>query len=147
MIKSTFCNFFFQNEILKFASCIPCSNGTYSLSDPYQTLACHKCPDDMTCLGGDIYFPNVGFWRISSTSDNVVQCFNNEACLYFLYISNLVNFIIYRGGQQDEGRDVSLVGFCNVGYNGIACGSCDPGYAKFGSKLFLKGISCLISKK
>lgn len=114
-------------------SCTPCSSGTYSLGDPYQTNACNECPDDMTCLGGDIYFPVEGYWRISETSDNVVQCFNNEACLYFI---NLLTWYLLpqRGGQQDSGRDVSLTGFCGAGYHGIACGNCDPGYAKFGSK-------------
>jgi len=28
---------------------------------------------------------------------------------------------------------INLSGFCNEGYEGIACSSCAPGYAKFGS--------------
>ena len=61
--------------------CIPCGSGTYSLEDPYTAKTCNDCPDNMSCLGGRIYFPNKGFWRISATSDNIVQCYNNEACL------------------------------------------------------------------
>jgi len=40
-----------------------------------------------------------------------------------------------RGGSQDSGRNISLTGFCAVGYEGVACASCSEGYAKFGSKL------------
>ena len=128
-------------------SCTPCSSGTYSLEDPYNISACHKCPDDMKCLGSDIYFPVEGYWRISATSDNIVQCFNSEACLYFLIFWFQINFFI-RGGQQDSDRDVSLTGFCGAGYHGVACGSCDPGYAKFGSKVLfpLKNLNPLYSE-
>lgn len=43
---------------------------------------------------------------------------------------------MYRGGIKDEGKNISLTGFCGKGYHGIACANCDSGYAKFGSRIF-----------
>jgi len=43
---------------------------------------------------------------------------------------------LYRGGIKDEGKNISLTGFCGKGYHGIACANCDSGYAKFGSRIF-----------
>lgn len=31
--------------------------------------------------------------------------------------------------------NVSLIGFCGVGYEGVACATCSQGYAKFGCKI------------
>ena len=40
----------------------------------------------------------------------------------------------FRGGYDlDRKEIISLTGFCSKGYEGIACSSCSPGYAKFGS--------------
>lgn len=50
-------------------------------------------------------------------------------------IIELKNKIVYRGGEIEEGSRISPQGFCGEGYEGVACATCAPGYAKFGSRI------------
>ena len=58
---------------------------------------------------------------------------------------NLIQAVIitkFRGGiHLDKKEIINLSGFCNEGYEGIACSSCSPGYAKFGSELKKPSVS------
>jgi len=72
-------------------------------------------------------YPAKGYWRINEASENLIECPQSEACL---------------GGSTDGGKEISLTGFCAEGYEGVACSSCAPGYAKFGSNQ-----SCLDCKQ
>jgi len=100
------------------AICSSCSSSTYSFADPFTAKACEKCLDDTVCLGGSITYPAEGYWRIDAASENLIKCPKSESCL---------------GGSKDGGKNISLTGYCAEGYEGIACSSCAPGYAKFGS--------------
>ncbi len=66
-------------------------------------------------------YPAQGYWRIDESSDNFVKCPEIDSCL---------------GGSKDGGKNISLMGFCEEGYEGMACSSCSSGYAKFGSNPF-----------
>jgi len=100
------------------AICSSCSSSTYSLADPFSAKSCQKCLDNTVCLGGAIMYPAEGYWRMDAASENLVKCPQTESCL---------------GGSKDGGKNISLTGFCGEGYEGVACSSCAPGYAKFGS--------------
>ena len=67
-------------------------------------------------------YPAEGYWRIDTSSDNFIKCPQSKSCL---------------GGSKDEGKSISLTGFCGEGYEGVACSGCAPGYARFGSKNYL----------
>ena len=42
---------------------------------------CIECSGPIECLGGNIVYPTAGYWKMDRTSDNIVKCFNNEACM------------------------------------------------------------------
>jgi len=62
-----------------------------------------------------------------------------------LVILNLFLFYIYlynRGGILVQEAEVSQIGFCAEGYEGVSCSVCANGYAKFGGKsLFILTFS------
>ena len=51
-----------------------------------------------------------------------------------LHIIGTINH--HSGGEKNNGTAISLTGFCGKGYEGVACGVCSSGYAKFGGKIF-----------
>lgn len=42
----------------------------------------------------------------------------------------------FRGGEDPAFPEKSEIGYCYTGYTGNACGVCQRGWAKFGSKLY-----------
>ena len=139
MDKSTIsplqCDIFFLCFSHFFKSCSSCLSNTYSIADPFTAQSCQKCPDNAVCLGGSITYPAEGYWRSDESSDNLVKCPQTDSCLYFFNIYFVIN-PNPRGGSKDGGKNISLIGFCEEGYEGVACSSCAPGYAKFGSNPF-----------
>ena len=62
-----------------------------------------------------------------------------HVCKFKLILVIITNF---RGGYNSDRKEIiNLSGFCNEGYEGIACSSCSPGYAKFGSELKKPSVS------
>ena len=91
----------------------------------WQTVAdsaessCQACGDSTTiCLGGDNVGPKPGYWRLNKTSDIVISCPIDGACL----------------GNEISGSAVSPVlsptGTCADGYQGNLCNNCIEGYGK-----------------
>jgi len=81
-----------------------------------------------------IIYPKAGYWRLDAYSDNVVTCPNEDACLYSKSFHKQILNHYYRGGQV--GNLTNLTGFCDTGYTGNACATCEDGWGKFGSKIF-----------
>lgn len=61
--------------------CNPCARGSFSLNDPFRAKDCEPCENNAICLGGNVMFPQLGYWRINSLSDNFVSCSNFGSCL------------------------------------------------------------------
>ncbi len=120
MINPLQCNYSFQFNSFPI-SCSYCSSNTYSIADPFTNPTCQKCFDNLVCLGGSITYPAQGYWRADESSENLIKCPQADSCL---------------GGSKDGGKSMSLTGFCEEGYEGVACSSCSSGYAKFGSNPF-----------
>jgi len=95
---------------------------------------CLKCPKHAVCCGSWIIYPEPGFWRLNSRSENLIQCKTEASCKQvFLYL--FLTFFI-RGGINKEKTDINLMEFCDKGHTGALCDSCKDGYAKLGSKFF-----------
>ena len=62
-----------------FYSCTQCPYGTYSL-DP-SDKACKPCMENAQCPGGDTIDVKSGYWRQSSESATVRECYVKSACL------------------------------------------------------------------
>ncbi|GMI17565.1 hypothetical protein TrLO_g3910 [Triparma laevis f. longispina] len=82
---------------------------------------CVKCPVDVTecnLPGFKIETLNVtrGYWRSSNSSDKIVKCYTESACVH----ANITM----------ESPVISINDQCNVGHHGPICNICDEGYAK-----------------
>ena len=56
--------------------------------------------------------PQPGYWRLSVSSLNFLNCYNEEACT----------------GSSES--DFDPMGKCYSGYKGILCAQCEPGYVR-----------------
>ncbi|CAN0440476.1 unnamed protein product, partial [Ectocarpus fasciculatus] len=62
--------------------CIPCEDGTYSLTDPStsdlgelgQQQVCQSCPNGASRCYGDTIDLNDGFWRVSDLATTTLSC-------------------------------------------------------------------------
>ena len=118
-------NIYFQEcepgDIFKAESntCETCPQGTYSLEDPKKVglLTCSKCDESKAiCLGANKIAPLPGFWRYNTSSTNIIECPNKDACL-----GGYVNGTYYEHGK------------CAYPYEGNLCSQCQGNFAKFGS--------------
>ena len=66
-------------------SCLKCSFGRYSF-DPLDDK-CQECPANAQCTGGDSIIVKEGYWRSSTSSIQIHQCYpNQDSCLlYFIF--------------------------------------------------------------
>ena len=94
--------------------CHSCENGTYSLADPgteYELSdltsdVCESCPSEASHCYGDVIVLKRGYWRISSESDNIIDCpWHDESCV---------------GGASVGSSS------CGNKYHGPLCAICDP---------------------
>ena len=87
--------------------CQACEAGTYSLEfSPKEE--CRSCPaKSATCLGGDAFMTEDGFWRTSVLSDEMWACPMEKNCI---------------GGTS--GTNASFLGQCRAGSKGPLCGVC-----------------------
>ena len=95
-------------------ACIPCPQQFYLYEACNKTCQCLDCPTVAYCHGSYHTSPKPGYWRSDPFKNNFISCLRYESCL---------------GGDQDN-----PLGICDVGYNGILCANCDPGYFKSGEK-------------
>lgn len=95
--------------------CDICPENYYNYQDPMTTFSCKSCLEGMVCKGGDLTYPQEGYWRIEARSERLVKCRNQVACL--------------------EGDRTHQTGICEEGYEGNICGICSPGWGKFGTDL------------
>jgi hypothetical protein len=86
-----------MGESLQGTDCYLCPSGTYSL-DPKDP--CNSCPSHVTCYGNFTIAPDPGYWRPDPTTDIVLQCPLDEACI----------------GSPSNVSYVSLTGLCAEGY-------------------------------
>ena len=94
--------------------CHSCENGSYSLADPgteYELFeltpdVCESCPSEASHCHGDVIVLKLGYWRISSASDNIFDCpWHDESCV---------------GGASVGSAS------CGDKYHGPLCAICDP---------------------
>ena len=95
-------------EQTKAGTCNKCPYGFYLLNPPDRQLNCKECMTTATCYGEDRIAPIAGYFRHSLTSDTIMECYNEKACL---------------GGDEEN-----LLGKCSKGYRGYMCGSCDANH-------------------
>ena len=78
-----------------------------------QPGTCEACPDKRaTCYGGTNVGPVAGYWRRTNMTSVFLKCFNEDACL----------------GMFAPENDPK--GSCNIGYKGVLCADCQPGFIK-----------------
>lgn len=77
-----------RGEYFSDSICLPCEEGSYSLTDPATTSLdllsqkiCKECPDGaLRCHGDTIYLKN-DHWRISDLSTNIFTCPHHSSCV------------------------------------------------------------------
>jgi len=85
----------YQTNELK---CIICPDGFYTL---YENMtSCSPCPQNAVCENGYEIKVDQGYWRNSTQSTDIYECYNVDACV---------------GGYESE---------CAAGYGGNLCHSC-----------------------
>lgn len=90
--------------------CHICSENTYALT--VDDSSCKECPPNSECPGGKVIDVDSGFWRSGFFSDNVMECFYDEAC---------------PGGELPENYSTytsSTYPLCEEGYGGNLCHNC-----------------------
>jgi len=129
-------------EQIGITTCNICPAPKYTI---YPSSSCQICPSGATCEGGNIMYPNPGYWRSSEFSDIVYPCKFPEAC--------------------SGGNSSNLIGGCEIGYTGNICQSCEIGFSRTSNgqcvkcaegvsnimillvlSVFIIGIACLLVK-
>jgi hypothetical protein len=90
--------------------CRACGYGFYLIVPPEVVRSCKTCNANGICFGGNMLAPNNGYQRINKNSDQILKCFNPEACL--------------------AGDINNMYGICETGYTGLLCNICDDKYQK-----------------
>lgn len=85
-------------------TCQVCSYGFYLIQPPDRQKNCKLCDQNAICYGSNVIVPKEGFFRSSLDSEEIIPCFNENACL---------------GGNEDE-----QLGLCNRGYKSYLCSGC-----------------------
>jgi predicted outer membrane repeat protein len=98
-------------EIIQYSSqdigsCFRCGLGTYSFF--VTDSACSLCPENAYCPGGNQMDVDSGYWRLSQTSTEILQCPLPSSCL--------------------GGANTSSTSQCESGHQGPLCDVCDQGY-------------------
>ena len=85
-----------SGELLVDGDCIICTNSSYSLNYSPYNLLCDRCPSQAERCYGDTISLQPGYWRRTSTSDNIFECpMGENACKgnrYMLKIFSKTNF-------------------------------------------------------
>jgi len=102
-----------MGETIQGIDCYVCPSGTYSL-DPKEP--CNSCPSHLTCYGNFTMGPDPGYWRPDITTDVVLSCPLEEACV----------------GSRANDSYASLIGLCGSEYEGNLCTHCRTGYSRQG---------------
>jgi len=89
-------------------TCQICDPNYYLIDPPDMERNCKLCDSNAICFGGNKIAPREGYSRTNLSSDMIIECPTEEACL--------------------EGDEENLLGSCNIGYDGFLCGSCEEGY-------------------
>ncbi|CAI2366740.1 unnamed protein product [Moneuplotes crassus] len=84
--------------------CYKCPAGTYSFD--WNSTQCHKCLDNADCLGNQQMKVAKGYWRRSTNSTTLIECFIKDAC---------------KGGYHPENEHPVQ---CGTGYTGKLCSKC-----------------------
>ncbi|CAM9560896.1 unnamed protein product [Ascophyllum nodosum] len=91
--------------------CSDCDSCTEKNNSSYPT--CEEAYEHTTSTGGDVVLETLniskGHWRATPTSSEILECFNEDACL---------------GGITGSAE------FCATGYEGPYCAVCSRGYAR-----------------
>lgn len=79
--------------------CTSCPTGKYSLVA--GASECNICPKHATCMGKDVIYVDVGYWRSSFASDDIHECLNEDACLKYEGIPTDVPFKCRKGYSKN----------------------------------------------
>jgi hypothetical protein len=91
------------------------SDSEYLIGVKTSPTSCIPCPTLYAkCLGGSTIVPKAGYWRSSSDTDEILECFNIDAC----------------NGYTEENQD--LLGGWATGYQGTMWADCKPKYSRTG---------------
>jgi len=91
-------------------TCLKCGYGFYLIAPPDRTLSCKYCDNNAICPGGNALIPKPGYFRSDNESEEIVECYNKQACL--------------------GGNETNPVGICAPGYAGRLCSTCEDNYYK-----------------
>lgn len=95
-----------MGEEEKNGMCNACPTGKYSIT--YGSTECAICPKNAQCPGKDQIWVNEGFWRNSTNSSVIHECFDLSSC----------------PGVLTE-ADVNEKGYkCALGHDGNLCTKC-----------------------
>ena len=94
-------------------TCLVCEPGSYLFERYPEPHDCNLCQAEANCYGGANTAPKAGYWREQDKNlDTYYKCPYERACL---------------GGSIEE-----QYAMCEVGYQGVLCGTCIAGYNAHG---------------
>ena len=108
-------------------SCSVCSSGQYTTSAG-STDACIDCPTGGVCNGYDEFGPDTDYWRMSYSTETVVECLNSYACLGSTVDADETDDY-YCASVRSSEPTFCYTGWCGEGYEGNLCAQCQDGYA------------------
>eukprot|EP00210_Caulerpa_lentillifera_P003717 g3550.t1 len=116
-----------DNEVIE---CLDCGAGTFSSNASRQK--CRSCEDmDGGQCFGRVAVPEDHYWHSSSFSLKMTRCIGQEACSYNGRFKKLNKT---ETEAHLKGKEISYTNGdntqCSRGYEGILCGSCEPGYGR-----------------
>ena len=138
----------YPGEIENDETCEPCPSEKYSFY-PNDKEGCMPCEENAICKGNASLVPKDGFWHSTPFSPLIKECFLKMACTSANRTADLQKFHSKDPqklkSKLEEIKDYSkdqetyleklkeldsseIYPQCNVGYEGILCGSCRDGY-------------------
>ena len=120
------------------SACLTCPEASHPLTDDlcvcetnyYGTFAdtnngtCTACPANAVCQGG-VIVADQGYWKSSSTSIDIQQCLEPEACM-FQNRTQILLSLTSNGSAEDTIRAAQ----CWNAYSGPLCSICAPGFGR-----------------
>jgi hypothetical protein len=130
-----------------------CESNFYGLFNNTNNGTCTACPDNAVCQSGHVV-PGPGYWHSSSTSIDIQDCPQGEACDYDGRTDVLVAMALngtdeatLRAAQCYEAYMGPLCAMCAPGFGrdtDLKCGEC-PSFAENTGKLALTSFTNILS--
>eukprot|EP00210_Caulerpa_lentillifera_P005465 g5226.t1 len=110
-----------QTLVVTVDDCLSTERREELICQPCPSGVCQSCPDHAVCEG-NIIIPVAGYWSPGPESEHISKCVRFESC-----DRNAHSFLPSGSLSTINYTSVPLE-WCNKGYEGILCGSCETSF-------------------